>query len=66
MEEFINGQLEYSISYYNEEEKIRSAKATTKGLEEPNPSVCFYHGYLVGIFGAMNGYRILSNREQGT
>lgn len=46
MEAFINQQLAYSISYYDETEN-------------------FYHGYLLGILGGMQGYRIWSNREQG-
>lgn len=32
-----------------EPERFSTGKATTKGLTEPNPSVCFYHGFVLGL-----------------
>lgn len=44
--DYINGQLEGSVSYYDNAES-------------------FYHGYLMGLLGGMEGYRLESNRERG-
>ena len=47
-------------------ECLHSVKATTKGLTEPNPSVCFYHGFVLGLMVELRGkYAITSNRESG-
>ena len=49
-----------------EPERLHSVKATTKGLKEPNPSVCFYHGLVLGIIVDLaKKYIITSNRESG-
>ena len=49
-----------------EPERFPSAKATTKGLKETNPSVCFYHGFVLGlIVDLQSRYVISSNRESG-
>lgn len=49
-----------------EPERLHSVKATTKGLIEPNPSVCFYHGFVLGLIVELSDrYVISSNRESG-
>ena len=40
-------------------------KATTKGLKVPNPSVCFYHGILLGLLGFKDSWSVSSNSEAG-
>ena len=41
-------------------------EATTKGLRGPNPSVCFYHGFVLGLSVELSDrYVITSNRESG-
>ena len=41
-------------------------EATTKGLKGPNPSVCFYHGFVLGLMVELaDRYVITSNRESG-
>ncbi len=47
IENFINGQLLGSISYYDSAEN-------------------FFHGYLLGLLGGIEGYHISSNREHGS
>ena len=47
-------------------ERLPTGKATTKGLTEPNPSVCFYHGFVLGLMVELKDrYEITSNRESG-
>ena len=49
-----------------EPERFHGVEATTKGLKEPNPSVCFYHGFVLGLMVDLSDrYRITSNRESG-
>ena len=49
-----------------EPERFHSVEATTKGLIEPNPSVCFYHGFVLGLMVDLaERYVITSNRESG-
>ncbi len=56
-----NGSTEES-----EPERLPSGKATAKGLIEPNPSVCFYHGFVLGLMVDLSKrYKITSNRESG-
>lgn len=40
-------------------------KATTKGLKRPNPSVCIYHGILLGLLGYKDSWSVSSNLEAG-
>lgn len=46
-------------------ENFPPGKATTKGSKRQNPSVCFYHGILLGILGYKDGWDVKSNRESG-
>ena len=46
-------------------ENFPTGKATTKGTKGQSPSVCFYHGVLLGILGVKNRWGISSNREMG-
>ncbi len=46
-------------------ENFPPGKATTKGSKRQNPSVCFYHGILLGILGYKDGWDVKSNREFG-
>lgn len=49
-----------------EPERLHAVKATTKGLTGPDPSVCFYHGFVLGLIVELEDkYRITSNRESG-
>lgn len=49
-----------------EPERFHSVEATTKRLIEPNASVCFYHGFVLGLIVELRGrYVITSNRESG-
>lgn len=49
-----------------EPERFPSGKATTKGLTESNPSVCFYHGFVLGmVVNLADAYKVRSNRESG-
>lgn len=49
-----------------EPERFSSGKATTKGLTELNPSVCFYHGFVLGmVVNLADAYKVRSNRESG-
>lgn len=49
-----------------EPERLPSGKATTKGLTEPNPSVCFYHAFVFGMVVSLaDAYKVRSNRESG-
>ncbi len=46
-------------------ESFPPGKATTKGSKRQNPSVCFYHGILLGILGFRSGWIVRSNAESG-
>ncbi len=47
-------------------ERFHSVEATTKGLKRPNPSVCFYHGFVLGLMVELQDrYTISSNKESG-
>ena len=46
-------------------ENFPTGKATTKETKGQSPSVCFYHGVLLGILGVKNRWGISSNREMG-
>ena len=46
-------------------ENFPSGKATTGGSKRQNPSVCFYHGILLGLLGNMDGWEVRSNSESG-
>ena len=46
-------------------ENLPSGKATTKGPKRQDPSVCFYHGVLLGILGVKTRWGVSSNREMG-
>ena len=49
-----------------EPERLHGVEATTKDLEEPNPSVCFYHGFVLGLMVELaERYTLTSNRESG-
>ena len=50
----------------SEPERFHCVEATTKGLKRPNPSVCFYHGFVLGLMVELSDqYTIISNRESG-
>ncbi len=46
-------------------ENLPTGKATTKGLTIPNPSVCFYHGILLGLLSYKDSWAVSSNKESG-
>lgn len=46
-------------------EGLPTGKATTKESKRQTPSVCFYHGVLLGILGVKTRWGISSNREMG-
>ncbi|MEY8414075.1 AAA family ATPase [Lachnospiraceae bacterium 62-26] len=46
-------------------ENFPTGKATTKETKGQSPSVCFYHGALLGILGVKTRWGISSNREMG-
>ena len=46
-------------------ENFPTGKATTKGTKGQSPSVCFYHGILIGILGVKSRWGVSSNREMG-
>lgn len=46
-------------------ENLPSGKATTEGPKRQDPSVCFYHGILLGILGFKSGWYVRSNKEAG-
>lgn len=49
-----------------EPERLLAVKATAKSLKGPNSSVCFYHGFVLGLIVELEGrYSITSNRESG-
>ena len=64
-----------TISYFDtgkrpseviEPERLPTGKATTKSLTRPNSSVCFYHGFVLGlIVDLADRYTVTSNRESG-
>ncbi len=48
-------------------ERFHSVEATTMSLTRPNSSVCFYHGFVLGLMVELKGsYEVTSNRvDQG-
>lgn len=46
-------------------ENLPTGKATTKETKEQSPSVCFYHGILLGILGVKEEWYVSSNQESG-
>lgn len=49
-----------------EPERFHAVEAITKNLNEPNSSVCFYHGFVLGLMVDLQGrYVLTSNRESG-
>ncbi len=46
-------------------ENLPTGKATTKGSKGQTPSVCFYHGILLGILGFEDSWSVSSNKESG-
>ena len=46
-------------------ENLPSGKATTEGPKRQDPSVCFYHGILLGLLSHREDWRIGSNAETG-
>ena len=71
VEWLFNGYLGKTISIRDTfvrkptKENLPSGTATAKGLKEPNPSVCFYHGILIGILGFKGDWYVKSNKESG-
>ncbi len=75
MNAYMNKVALDTISYFDtgkkpseaiEPEKLPTGKATTKSLEEPNSSACFYHGFVLGlIVDLADRYTVTSNRESG-
>lgn len=75
MNTYINRVAQATFSFFdsgrkasaeNEPERFPSVKATTKDLKEPNPSVCFYHGFVLGLIVDLEErYVVTSNRESG-
>ena len=46
-------------------ENLPTGKANTKGSKGQNPSVCFYHGMLLGLLQAEGSWIVKSNSESG-
>ncbi len=47
-------------------ERFHSVEATTMSLTRPNSSVCFYHGFVLGLMVELkSSYEVTSNRESG-
>ena len=47
-------------------ERFHAVEATTKSLTRPNSSVCFYHGFVLGLIVELREkYYISSNKESG-
>lgn len=74
MNTYMNKVTMETFSYFDtgkksaeeEPERLPTGKATTKSLTEPNSSVCFYHGFVLGLMVELRGrYTLLSNRESG-
>ena len=72
MNHYINKVAMTTFSYFDtgksgeEPECFHFVEATTMGLIEPNPSVCFYHGFVLGLIVELaERYRLASNRESG-
>lgn len=38
-----------------EPERFHGVEATTKGLKRPNPSACFFHGFVLGLIVDLAG-----------
>lgn len=75
MNQYMNQVALKTFSYFDtgkhssektEPERLPTGKAITMSLKEPNSSVCFYHGFVLGlIVDLANRYMITSNRESG-
>lgn len=75
MNQYMNQMAKVMFSFFDsgnkpsaqsEPERFHSVEATTKGLKEPNPSICFFHGFVLGLIAdAKLDYQITSNRESG-
>lgn len=71
IEEQFNDYLKHTISIRDtstkkaKKENLPTGKATTKGLTIPNPSVCFYHGILLGLLSYEDNWIVASNSESG-
>lgn len=75
MNSYINKVALTTFSYFDagkkpsedaEPERLPTGKAITKSLKEPNSSVCFYHGFVLGLMVDLaDRYTITSNRESG-
>ncbi len=74
MNVYMNEVALYSFSSFDtgnrpsgsEPERFHGVEATTKRFEEQNASVCFYHGFVLGLMVELSGrYVITSNRESG-
>lgn len=75
MNEYVNQVASETFSFFDtgkrasgktEPGRLHAVKATTKGLTEPDPSVCFFHGFVLGLMVDLRGrYSISSNRESG-
>ena len=75
MNQYMNQVALKTFSYFDtgkrpsertEPERLPTGKATTKSLKEPNSSVCFYHGFVLGLMVDLaDRYSITSNRESG-
>ena len=74
MNEYMNRVALTTFSYFDtgnrpsgaEPERFHGVEATTKGLKEPNPSVCFYHGFVLGLMVELADRSVItSNRESG-
>lgn len=74
MNEYMNRVALSTFSYFDtgkgplgdEPERFCSAEATTKSLIESNSSVCFFHGFVLGLLvDLQDRYVITSNRESG-
>ena len=71
VEELFHAYLRKTISIRDtavrtdRKESLPTGKATTKGLKEPNPSVCFYHGILLGLLSYKDNWILSSNKETG-
>ena len=65
--EFMSDSISIRDTYVKKEmkENLPTGKAITKGSKKQNPSVCFYHGMLLGLLRAEGSWSIKSNAESG-
>ena len=69
MNVYMNEVAFYSFSSFDtgkrasksEPERLHGVEATTKGLERPNPSVCFYHGFVLGLMVELSGRYVINS-----